>query len=322
MKKYLILIFLLFNFSLGLYAQVDNLVYARQLSKGVLIHFRILNDQYKVCASQHELFLLNKENQTVDSLLLKSNFSNRNPLQYMEPLDDSTVSVTTMQNIWVVRVRDGKFKTIYQEDIDKDFRKKHEDGNRFYATETGGIIYLTGKQKKKENNLSWNRKEKNDEIARLTKTCAITKDFNWREYNFAYYDTFDGSNMFVNYPDCNKAHIINLKTNEVKQVLFPETADSITYQYLLNDRKTKQLYLIQFNETNGMSYIFKYDPKKNTISDKVVTDIYVEEIYDAKIHISGMFDQSIGHYYIPLNGEVKPKPIILDRIDVNYKKDY
>lgn len=288
--------------------------YARPVEKGFLLHFYKVSEDYKVAASDNEVFLLNSQNIAVDTLKMGNNYSSRNPIQKLAILSKSTFSIANMQKALLVKINNDNLIIEKELDINNTTRKKYNNADQIIVLEEGLIAY-NNKWKKNENKTVVTYYDSNDNPTTIFEGCNIeNKNFNNKSYATALYqDYFDGK-VLLNFPDCNKVVQFNYKGN-LKVIQFDyDLMEQNSVAYLLRDWHMDKEYLIVRNVISSESKLFLKENGK--LKNLGIIKQQILDISNGRFHTIGALEGDIAHYYYPID-KLSEHPLFQVLEDIN-----
>lgn len=113
-----------------------------------------------------------------------------------------------------------------------------------------------------------------------------------------------------------KLIIYDAENRETQINRMPETTQKEFIEFYL-DGETGKGYLFKYN-SDKEGWLYTYDWKTNNYYKLLTTEYLIRGVFNNNVYISGLFDDTYGHYLIPITGS-NEEILLLDEKQINEK---
>ncbi len=304
MKIYKLIWILLFLFSISSKAQeIKDLYYAQPKNTGLYLGFIYVNAQNFLLVGVNTIFLFDEKKTIVDTLSLSHKQATfLDNVSHVALIKSTTISISTLQRALLIDVVDNKLKVV--RDIrSKDLKQKIGKYDLFALFDKGAIARSNSKS---QNHFYFEQRENatfdTKPSMNLTPDVPIVTQFKGSEIlGFNKYQKLDNT-IFIFRRKQNALSTYNILTKQNEEIKLLDLEDENQLHEFFVDPIKKQCYLFRLSK-NEENKIFKLSLHDNSFKLVATTKYIVRGIFDGKMYISGIFDDALAHYLIPLEGQ-------------------
>ena len=111
-----------------------------------------------------------------------------------------------------------------------------------------------------------------------------------------------GDDVFLFRRKQNALSKYNILSKENEEIKLPSLEGENQLHEFFVDPIGKQCYLFVLSKS-GANKIFSLSMQNRTFELKTTTNHIVRGVFDGKMYVSGIFDNALAHYLIPLSGQ-------------------
>lgn len=297
--KFSAILFLIAFTSLNCWAQdqYPYLIYSREMKKDQLFNLMIMDENYKVVSSNYEILLLDKQNLVIDSLQNLLKLTKRNPVQFLLQLDNNTLTISSLNQAYIVKISNKGFKVIDTIKINGDFRRNYGKFSH-YILFPSGILGLSQKNNLNKDNTQANffNKENNETVVLTKDPKDIKTGFNYSSFVKTKLLSIFKSQILLNLPGSNQSICYNSEVNTVTVIDLPKGNTKEEFNTLIYDSVTGEEYML-IKRLDGSKTTIKHVSSQETIA---VYNGNVIDIVEGKIHVLEKEKDfnALAHYHI------------------------